>query len=224
MIDIIKAITTRNKEERFGRILEMIERDYILQRGDNWVNIIIPAHSDKKLALIAHYDVYEGSFGYNDNSSSVAILLSLQEFLNDYTEIVFTDREESGMLGVRGYLNENNPLAAINLDVTGVGDSIFYYEAEEDFPIDYQSGNPPFYTLPFQPLCDSSVITEEGIPNLLISASYKNAEDPVRDIVKTIHNAPMDNKIEIINEDVLFLIRDSIKNIMNKALIKFSNN
>ncbi len=213
MIEIIKKITSPDKEERFNKILSLIERDYIVEDGFDGKNIIIPAASYKKLTLMAHYDVFPGSLGYNDNSSSIAVLLSLQNKVNGNIEIVFTDREELDRAGACDYINKNNPEAVINLDVAGVGDSVFYYDTLGNFPLDFQKAYSEIYQLPSHPTCDSSATSYAGIPSLLVSASYADSPDPIGEILKTMHNEQLDNRIEIISEDVLGKVKTFVLNL-----------
>lgn len=124
------------------------------QYGCNIEYIKYGKNSDKELIFFAHYDVYTDSFeGANDNTSSVAILLNIIDFISNYdclytVKIVFVDKEEIigallntqinqknfdsiiQMTGsyqyLKNYKNKDNIVSIFNLELSGIGDSIFF--------------------------------------------------------------------------------------------------
>jgi hypothetical protein len=220
--DRIIRITDESKEGRIQKILSCIEKSYVLQVAkprdmfptcDELTNIIIPAKTQEgKIVVFAHHDVYPGSKGYNDNSSGVVTLLRLQEDLPDNVELVITDGEEVGGQGCRYYLEncmklKQTEFEAINLDVVGLADTLFYevYEgAIKSFT--FPSYMKPYANIPFS---DSRVMESYGIPNVLILTG-KSQRLLIEDIWKAEHCGFNDGNIEMISEKTMDLVFDTV--------------
>lgn len=85
------------------------------------------------LLFCAHYDSYPGSFGANDNASSVCILIQLAKALrekNISAHFALFDGEERANAGSKLYvtkMDRSQITGVINLDVCGYGDSLVVY-------------------------------------------------------------------------------------------------
>jgi aminopeptidase S len=137
----------------------------------------------------AHYDAVwlsEGvlSRGAVDNGASALILARLatrlgKTSLNHRVRIVFFDMEEIGLQGSRAYVSAYGPQtrAAVNLDVNGYGDTVFYGPSAAP-------GNTELYDLmrdhcledgircvefPQYPTSDHLSFQRAGIPNISLS-------------------------------------------------------
>ncbi len=134
MQDILKRISGITKEKRFDillGLLEQMEIPYEIQKDSFAVNIILFPENLKRdhIAFTAHYDIWPGSCGANDNGSSLVILLKLAAYINNEANkeivVVFLDREESGGHGCELFFSHyKNTRLAVNLDVCGSGDRI----------------------------------------------------------------------------------------------------
>jgi hypothetical protein len=101
-----------------------------------------PARPDgRRLLLVAHYDSVPGSPGAADDGAGVATLLEVARVLlrdgERGFEVLFTDGEESGLLGARAYVNRMSPAdrdrtVVINLDAGGNRGRPVVFEAGPD--------------------------------------------------------------------------------------------
>ena len=159
------------------------------------------------IVLNAHYDVVDKSLGYNDNGMSLAIILNVINYLPKNVEVVFTNMEEWGGIGAEYYINncKKNIVGCINLDCCGIGD--FLYVDDYSFGLNVKNCH-----LGKMPFCDGDVFAEYKIPTLTFSTSYKklNFKDGIREICKSIHNHENDNKIDLINFDLVKMVSDAI--------------
>lgn len=217
----ILKITDKDKEKRIKKILSFIHKNYMLQvarptdlfpTDKELVNIIIPAKDQaNKIAVFAHHDVFPNSMGYNDNSTGVVTLLRLQEQLADNVELVFTDGEERGGQGCRFYLeNYPHPVEAINVDVVGLGEKIFYEEYREVKTFAIPECFENFRNIPFS---DSYILAHYGVPNILIlTGSHK--EVLIENIFKAEHCGVNDGNIELISEDIMDKVFENLMYIL----------
>ena len=216
MKDTILQITDKTKDGRLKRIRSLLKREHFLQVDGDLVNIIVPAREQKgKIALVAHHDVLPGSYGYNDNSTGVVSLLKMQFKVPDNVEIVFTDGEERGGRGCELYLTKSvNPRMAINLDVVGLGDKIFYEEYGPKGKIRIGAKDPMEYyrSIPFS---DSYILNHFNVPNILILTGSSH-DSLIDEIWKAQHNGPNDGKMELINEDVMQKVQDVVLKILER--------
>jgi len=96
----------------------------------------------KAVLLVAHYDSVPNSFGASDDGSSVAALLETLRALkagpplkNDVI-FLFTDAEETGLLGARAFVNEH-PWAkdlgvVLNFEARGNSGPVIMFETTDD--------------------------------------------------------------------------------------------
>jgi len=215
--ELILSITDRNKEKRINKILGLITKNYEIQvakstdvfpTSNDLINIVIPAKVQKnKLSIFAHHDVFPNSLGYNDNSTGVATLLKLQDSVPDNVELVFTDGEERGGQGCRYYLEHScRPKEAINVDVVGLGEKIFYeqYGAVSTFPIPES-----FELFKHIPFSDSYILNNYRVPNILILTG-KRKESLIHNIFEAQHCGRNDGKIDLISETIMDQVFDNI--------------
>jgi Zn-dependent M28 family amino/carboxypeptidase len=153
---------------------------------------------------MAHHDVYPNSYGFNDNSTGVVTLLRLQRAVHDNVELVFTDGEECGGQGCRYYLeNYPKPKEAINVDVVGLGNKIFY-----EMYGDCSFVMPPHTTM-YQgvPFSDSYVLADYGVPNILLLTG-KHRSTLIEDIFHAEHCGKDDGKLDLISENIMNAVSD----------------
>jgi len=93
----------------------------------------LPGTGTKTIVVGAHYDRVNVGRGAVDNGGSCAVLIELVGALKASPlsrvtlQVVFFDREESGLLGSRAFVaaTKRRPDYALNLDVFAYGDTIF---------------------------------------------------------------------------------------------------
>ena len=199
--DILKIVDS-TKSGRIGKICSLITRDYFFQERDDISNIIIPAKNQKdKIVVMAHHDVFPGSKGYNDNSTGVVILLWMQDFVPDNVEFVFTDGEERGGRGCNLYLEKATDIRfAINLDVVGLGNKIFYEEYGPKGKIFLKGKDLEYYKgIPFS---DSYILDDYGIPNILMLTG-SSSKTLIRDIFNAQHRGCNDGRFDLIRDRIM---------------------
>ena len=251
-MELIKKITSLNKQERFEKIISLIDRPYIIQekivkdenpfaemfkkykldmdsdelQGFDFSifdskkeyhvrNIIIPAKSGtSKMTFMAHWDLYPGSLGYNDNSSSVSSLLKIQNYVHDDMTIVFTDFEESFGIGSQLYCDnlENQWEIIINLDVCGFGENIFidmngWSFDEIDIPTNFIS----YEGVPFN---DSHITSDNGFQSLLL-VTGNSSKTLIGDIFDLQHGGKFDNDLTKLNQPILDKVETFLKGIID---------
>ena len=215
--DLILQITDKDKAMRFEKILAAITRDYEIQTekvgGYTVRNIVICARRQKgKITVVAHHDVFPGSFGYNDNSSGVVTLLKLQEKLPDNVELVFTDREENSGCGCEAYLSGYSlPRIAINVDVVGLEGRIFFEKYGD--PNAIHTGGTEMELFEGIPFSDSYILKRAGVPNILLLAG-PSKENLIEAIFQAQHRSPGDGNIELISEDTMDRVLEKVKQLI----------
>ncbi len=198
-----------NTENRRKRLLSLIKEDFIIQKGNDIENIIIPSRQKTRLTLMAHYDVFPGSRGYNDNGSGVSVLLSLQDLVSDSVEIVFTDGEERMGLGSDYYFQNSDTEKAINVDVAGVGELVSFqrYSGFSDLlPVKYHNCLERFNV----PFSDNTIASYYEIPNLLVFAGT-GRDNYLDDIWSLQHGNENDNKLELLSENMMRRVSEFIR-------------
>ena len=163
-------------------------RNYPRSEGSNIVVTLASGESD--IVIGGHYDAVrlpDGTLspGATDNAASSIILTRLAETLQDEPlrhrlRIVFFDMEEIGLIGSSSYIGadtEDSIVAAINLDVNGYGDTLFFGPAAAE-------GNDRLYRLLKETCLDENMDCQEfrrfpssdgrsfqraGIPNISVS-------------------------------------------------------
>lgn len=213
--EYILKITDKDRSGRVEKIIVCLHKKCELQAieagksssaSEGMVNIIVPAKVQKnKIALIAHHDVFPGSCGYNDNSTGVVTLLKLQDYVKDNVELVFTDGEEQVGRGCRFYLeNSPKPKQAINVDVVGLGDKIFFEHYGGNFKLPLPPDLEYFQNIPFN---DSYILRDFDVPNILILTGTSKGS-LIRDIFNSQHCGIHDSKIELISETMMDKVFD----------------
>lgn len=215
--EYILKITDKDKAGRVEKIIACLHKKCELQaikKGNSstvskgLVNIIVPAKTqENKISIIAHHDVFPGSFGYNDNSTGVVTLLKLQDYLKDNVELVFTDGEEQGGQGCRFYLeNSLRPKQAINVDVVGLGNKIFFEHYGGNFKLPLPPDLEYFQGIPFS---DSYILRDFEVPSVLILTGASKGS-LIRDIFNSQHCGIYDSKIELISETMMDKVFDML--------------
>ena len=164
--------------------------------GTNIVVTIGEGSSD--IVIGAHYDaIWLGggtlSRGAVDNAASAVILTRLAETLQDETlrhrvRIAFFDMEEIGLRGSRSYIESHDAdeiEAAINLDVNGFGDTLFFGpdSVESNAPLfDLMAASCEDYTFACRrfaayPDSDHLSFQRAGIPNISFSVLPSDETD-----------------------------------------------
>lgn len=212
-----RVITIGDSKNRFDEVIKQISEitsDYFIQTSLTGVkNIVVPSKKAPKVLLVAHHDIVSGSKGYNDNGSGIAILLECIKYIKknniDDVEIVFTDKEEIGGIGMENYIRQYrhriSDAFAINVDVCGLGDTIFYQRYSTDKKIDLPEENE--MVVPFS---DSYILDEYHIPNVLFITGNNNKQKLIGEIFEHQHNGKLDNKIEELNDAIMLKVRDLI--------------
>lgn len=215
MTSIKRIISITHPQKQYRRLLitQHIKRPYTLQTQGSTTNIIIPARVQKnKMTLTAHYDVYQGSKGYNDNSSGVVALLNIHDLVPDNVEIVFTDFEEFGGIGCELYLNLSKikPKQAINVDVVGLGNKLFYESYVGGISSKIPESLEYYKNVPFS---DSYIFRNFNIPNILLLSGTKK-ETLISDIFNAQHNGPHDGDLSYISNEMIDFTSKTILNLV----------
>jgi len=168
----------------------------------------------KHITIGAHYDVFPGSSGINDNTCAVAALIKfiLSVDLNRIRrniEVVFFDKEETGMVGSRHYSLQKweTTLYAIILDVIGFGDALYYSgdkrylhktrKLQQTLPSDNYGLSPYISNSLIVAIPDRDIIHDST------SCSYRMNNRADNTFYKSFHNRELDNDISIINWELI---------------------
>ena len=233
MIDFIQLILDLARKDKKDRINQVIRHlngiiSPIIQESDEKylgriTNYIFPAKvSTGKIVISAHYDVVCG-YGYNDNASGMAILTQLlkDQVLPPNYEVVFLDYEERGGRGASFYcLNSlpNEIKANLNIDVVGLPGKIFYelYSSNNKHSLNLIHENlNRTYKIPFS---DSQIFTSHMIPSVLMLTG-QDSHRLVPDIFRAEHGGEFDDNINILSNDTLNLVYDTICDIVRSTTI-----
>ena len=211
-------------------------------KGENIIALL--GSGEKRIIVSGHYDAVPNSPGANDNGAAVAIILALANHLknkelDNKLELVFFDLEERGLIGSRQYVDrhpKDDIIAAINLDVVGVGDMLllgpvgggdddyimpfmrdaakkFNYKLMErpTFPI---SDYIPFGTAKIENIC-ISVMEEKTFPvvdRLFFQGDRTVSRDELPPVVTYMHT-PRDN-LDYINKSAMDMVFQLVKNVI----------
>lgn len=210
---LLKEISEKKICDRRNKITNLLIQNNIyfeILQNKNIIDIIVPAKTKDVILLTAHYDVIPDSFGYNDNGSGVVCLLQLIKKLPSNVEVVFTDGEENGGLGVDEYIKATNKKIScvINLDVVGLKGIILADNniwLIQDCLKDCKVGKMPFN--------DGDVFKEYKIPTVTLSVAPEKQTFgmSINKIFDSIHNNKHDNKLNMIHVS-------SMKKVSNKVL------
>ena len=216
MKEIIQRVCLLNNEQRAEALKSELAVQNVHFECREDMAVVVPSAEDDAVVLCAHFDAVPGSFGYNDNGMSLAIILSLMKRLPEIAEVVFTNGEECGFLGARYYLKHSRKriLGCVNLDVCGFGNMIYCDRMNSALEL-------PGCKTGRMPLNDGCIFAANGIPALTFSTGP--AEVPfaegIRQIGRTIHNGPLDNQLEVLN----FELPDSVGSFVLRAIEAFAN-
>lgn len=230
-------------EDRFSALTKTLHHyniDYsvITHQGDTIRNVIVELNgcsiTDNHIVINAHYDVWPGSLGINDNACAVAALIDFiikckDKTLNENIVIAFFDKEEQLFKGSAAYINKYKPLIKYSLvfDIVGYGEHLYYSNSYKEMntllkSCDLRSFN---QNLP----ADSISFTRANIPNSLIVALDNNdviaRNDNTFDLVNmykvktftTFHNGKLDNDISIINFSTVQKVSDLLTGLFIKT-------
>ena len=138
MIDILRYANIFNdfadKESRRSTLEFILEAEGLtfkyVEEG-NATNVVVSLYTNPETkpqyAVGAHFDKVSGSKGINDNAVAVATLIKIaKDYQNSDLpiDIVFFDKEESGMIGSRLYAKQHPTIKhVLVLDIIGYGDT-----------------------------------------------------------------------------------------------------
>lgn len=211
-------------------VLNSFNIQYKIQKENDTTNVIIPKRDNSQYRVIgAHYDVWGTSKGINDNTVAVATLIKLA-MLNTKrnVEIVFFDKEETGMLGSDLYIRRSKNASAISnaliLDVIGFGDTLLFSgdiftKNHYNRKFNYDSSYVLYNVLP----SDNLVFDRHKIANTLLVAAphsdlnfvehekrIKVAINRSAKFYESFHNRNLDNDISIINWELVDFIYNKL--------------
>jgi Iap family predicted aminopeptidase len=227
IIKQVKCLGVNDNKTRRKRLIKLLQaksQQFILQDipNDGGQNIIIPARDidNEVIVLCSHFDVVQGSHGFNDNASGVTSLLNTLGVLPDNVEVVFTDEEEVGCSGSRYYIQELDTAIsfAVNVDVVGLGGNVFADVGECNSLIDIlpdscRSGHFPF--------CDSDIFRRAKIPTITFSTGPgETFREALPHINMSIHGASNDNILDIIEPDSIQAVTSIIIDLVNENTAK----
>ena len=167
--------------------------------------LVVPAKTHKKhdtIAICAHYDVVDGSKGYNDNGMSIVIALGMLERLPDNVEVVFTNGEECGQTGAWEYYGEmrDDLKACVVLDVCGCFDAVYL-----DPKNCKEAKGLPECKKGHMPRSDADVFDLVDVPAVCFSTGPADADfqTGIMAICSTIHCKKGDNDFSLLNFEMI---------------------
>lgn len=231
-----KVLSVIQKEQsRQASVLELLNQEGIayvvetsFQGKEKIENIIVPlVFGTTYTLLIAHYDVWPGSIGINDNVLSVVALIKLIKNLKETREhkdivILFADKEERGMLGSKHFLNtyKKHIEDVIVLDIIGHGDTHVYCGSQSSVELENLGIKRITTILP----SDNVPFESAGVKTALITAIHQ--DDLIRlnhhqyqishqpKCFESFHNGPKDNDIDVINFPLVDGLIDSLTTLI----------
>lgn len=204
--------------------LDRVAIPYTIQKGRKGVsNIIVPAHrkAAPKIVLCAHYDVFPNSSGYYDNGAALAMLLDMMPELQDHknVEILFSDQEESGGLGSQHYLSSGyakNILLAINLDIIGLPDTV-YYSATPNCPPEASAllNNAGALCVRY-PFCDFNIFECQNIPAIsFITTGAGDFHTQLSRSFECMHCGKDDGKLDLLDANMIAHVSSLVTTIIH---------
>lgn len=223
--DVLELLV--DNDNRFSKLKETLENnsiDFTVESKAMANNIIVklgPSNSKKNIIVLgAHYDLFLGSKGINDNTCAIVLLLNFIKLAKnsklDYPiEVVFFDKEESGMVGSRNYAEKHYKKIdyALIFDIIGFGD-ILVSSAKDMKIIPLLSKMNIVNTTTVLP-SDNLMFEGYDIPVALITAMHTKdlISDPLSigsyyisrhaEFYRSFHNRDKDNDISIINFNLI---------------------
>lgn len=230
--------------EALTEVLDIVGLEYVIEEYDHVLNnkplkghknkcgvknVVIPlTNGGKYVLLVAHYDIFPRSTGINDNTCAVAMLinaaLELREKSAVPVKILFTDKEESGMVGSSRYCMEHADeiIKVLVFDIIGYGDTAIYGEgmhANHSFN-SIKKDIQEFVRIDSFLPSDNLIFDSHGIPTILVTAAHK--DDLVESstgfhrfkgqpkFYESFHNGKYDNDLKVINFELIEKIRGSL--------------
>lgn len=224
----IKALgykTAAERREVISGKLQQLDIPYTIHKSRSGVNnIIVPAQQKQspKIVLCAHYDVYPGSSGYYDNGAAVAMLLDMAPTLQalPQVEILFSDLEESGGLGAQNYLSSSygeKILLAINLDIIGLPDTVYYSATANCPPQTTSLLNDAGALCVRYPFCDFNIFECQNIPAIsVITTGAGDFHTQLSRSFEFMHNGPNDGRLDLLNAKMIAHVSSLVTAIIHK--------
>lgn len=207
--ETLVRICKRDFDERQQALLAEVSKwnPIVLDGG----TIVLPSEEKSQIALVAHYDKVTGSYGYNDNGMSIVAILGLLGKLPKNVEVVFTNGEETGSTGAKEYIHKRGSdiSRCVNLDVCGYGDTLYMDRMNwtKNDGVEAVTGNMPWN--------DGREFKINGIESVCVSTSEgTDFRNGIHQIWKTIHNNDLDNRLDVLNFDVLEKVRNAVEQLV----------
>jgi len=237
MIETVKEFIKNNELSRFDKILKLLNdnnieyeiKEYLFDSVKNIVIKLGKFTSEKILVLGAHYDAVKYSLGINDNLCSIIMLIELIKVVKHNSldipiEVVFFDKEESGMLGSNYYVRDNKDRidSAIIFDIIAYGNTLVYWT--NSILADRLLRKKDIKKLKEMLISDNAVFYREGVDVTLITAAHNEdmiqRDDeyiliPYPEFYTSFHNRKNDNNIEVLNFDLPNKLLDILYNILS---------
>ena len=181
-------------------------------RYENWGNmaLVVPSAAEKVIVLSAHYDVVDGSLGYNDNGMALVTALKLLHKLPFNVEFLFTNCEEQGGLGAEYYLKHTAKqlIGCVNLDVVGCFDQVYLDPMDccaARRLTEYKQGMMPF--------SDAHVFARKGIQSICFSSGPAETDfrSGIMQICSTLHNNRNDNNFSLLNFEMINKVGSAVQ-------------
>lgn len=223
-----------SKHLRFNKLREVLDKRHIAYEIDSEGdvnNLIVRLNNktadEKVVVLGAHYDIVSGSFGINDNTCAVALLIAFiinAKDLSQRIDVVFFDKEEVNLGGSKLYVNKykNKIKYALIFDIIGVGDTIVY---NANYNFKKTNIDLPFKRLINKINSDNITFIENHLPVSLICAAYEKEltflngndyyiQEPMLNL-HSYHGDNDDDRMEIIN----FKLIEELKRILLRLFL-----
>ena len=207
--EILKRICRKSNAERQNALeRELRSRNIPYENLDNMA-IIVPAETERKIVLCAHFDAVNGSYGYNDNGMAVVTALKMIGQLPPFMEVDLTNCEDMGARGAEYYIaHARGPIrGCINLDVVGCFDAV--YLDPMNFPAARSLTACKQGSMPFS---DAHAFAYYGIPSVCLSCGPAHAEfrNGIAQICSTIHNNRDDNRFDLLNFEMICKVAEAV--------------
>lgn len=151
-MDHVKAMEGKPDKERANYIVDFLKSRNLEHRIDEYkagwgrkgLNILFEAGvGEKAVIFTAHYDVFPGSPGANDDASCVAVMLNAYEQLakqnlpNVRARFVVFGDEENHRVGSKAYVKANQDrlskiVGVYSLELCGAGDTLYAWDVISD--------------------------------------------------------------------------------------------
>ena len=125
--ELLKRLCRKTNEDRRTALENELSARGIRYENWNGMALVVPSAKEDAVVLCAHFDVFPGSYGYNDNGMALVTVLKMLGTMSDNVEVVFTNGEEYGAVGAKYYLGhvKKHIEGCVNLDVVGCFDQVY---------------------------------------------------------------------------------------------------